>query len=397
MTAGQRADGLDLLVVGGGVMGLFTAYCASAAGRRVAVLERGRIGDPATASFGRTRSYRRDYLDPLYARLADEAIRLWDAFERDTASRALVRCGCLNIASAGVTPDLADTYTQRSADTLAELGMPPEELDAAGLTGRYPYLRADLGHLDQVAGLVDLGAVTAALLGALESSGVAVHEKVETLEIAAEPEHALVTTDAGEFRARSVVITAGHGTNEVLDRLRGCRLQVPLTRDRPSEAKYFTPPAAVREQFRAEHMPVIAYLDTGIYVHPIVDGVIDKVKIGYYNPPDLPRERSGLADITAFVATCMPGLADAEAVNLAEVDDVDQCDYDLVADDDFVLGPVPGFANVFVGVGWRGTGYKYAPWVGRVLAALSSTGDPGYDITRFAPSRFVASGKESRA
>ena len=70
-----------------------------------------------------------------------------------------------------------------------------------------------------------------------------------------------------------------------------------------------------------------------------------------------------------------------------------------MVDDDFVLGPVPGFANVFVGVGWRGTGYKYAPWVGRVLAALSSTGDSGYDITRFDPDRFVASGteKESRA
>ena len=31
------------------------------------------LGDPATASYGRTRSYRRDYLDAGYARLADEA------------------------------------------------------------------------------------------------------------------------------------------------------------------------------------------------------------------------------------------------------------------------------------------------------------------------------------
>ena len=32
----------DLLVIGGGVMGLFTAYHASRAGQRVVVLERGR-------------------------------------------------------------------------------------------------------------------------------------------------------------------------------------------------------------------------------------------------------------------------------------------------------------------------------------------------------------------
>ena len=31
-------------------------------------------------------------------------------------------------------------------------------------------------------------------------------------------------------------------------------------------------------------------------------------------------------------------------------------------------------ANAFVGVGWRGTGYKFAPWVGRVLAELARPG-----------------------
>ena len=49
----------DLVVIGGGVMGLFTAYHASERVDRVVVLERGRIGDPTTASFGRTRPYRR--------------------------------------------------------------------------------------------------------------------------------------------------------------------------------------------------------------------------------------------------------------------------------------------------------------------------------------------------
>ena len=76
----RTIDGdLDLLVIGGGVMGLFTAYHASGAGFRVGVLERGRIGDPTTASFGRTRSYRKDYLDPVYARLAEDAMTLWSA------------------------------------------------------------------------------------------------------------------------------------------------------------------------------------------------------------------------------------------------------------------------------------------------------------------------------
>ena len=67
---------------------------------------------------------------------------------------------------------------------------------------------------------------------------------------------------------------------------------------------------------------------------------------------------------------------------------MDQCDYDLVADDDFVLGPVPGVAGAFVGVGWRGTGYKFAPWVGQALAGLAHGGRTPGDLARFAPARF---------
>jgi glycine/D-amino acid oxidase-like deaminating enzyme len=132
-------------------------------------------------------------------------------------------------------------------------------------------------------------------------------------------------------------------------------------------------------------MPVIAYLDTGIYCHPIVDGLAEAVKIGYYNPPDVPRGRTSIGGIADFVEQCMPGLRDA---TVTDVEDTDGCDYDLVADDDFVLGAIPGFANAFVGVGWRGTGYKFAPWVGRVLAESAVQGGTVYDIRRFDPARF---------
>ena len=129
-------------------MGLFTAYHASERFERVVVLERGRIGDPMTASFGRTRSFRNDYLDATYARLAYEAFRLWGEFEAQTATDVLVRCGCLNIAKRSVTPNLADTYAQMSYETLMRLGMRTAAFDATALPGRFPYLDADMGRLD---------------------------------------------------------------------------------------------------------------------------------------------------------------------------------------------------------------------------------------------------------
>jgi sarcosine oxidase len=386
MTAVAPDAASDLVVVGGGVMGLFTAYHASGAGARVTVLEAGRIGDPRTASYGRTRSYRRDYLDPHYVRLADEALRLWNEFERDCGARALVRCGCMNIAAEAVTPELASTYGRRSAVTMRRLGLEPDVLDRRQISTRYGYLSADEAYLDGAAGVVDVAAVTEALLRVLAQRKVAVHERVQVDAIVDDGDTVRVTTDGGDVTTRALVIAAGHGTNDVLSRLAGCELQIPLTRDRPSEAKLLVPAAAERDRFTADRMPVIAYLDTGIYVHPIVDGVTDAVKIGYYNPPDVPRGTTGIESIAEFVDQCMPGLRGASVSDLL---DVDQCDYDLVADDEFVLGTVPGHPAVAIGVGWRGTGYKFAPWVGRVLHQVSMREGTVYDIAGFDPGRFA--------
>jgi sarcosine oxidase subunit beta len=376
----------DLVIIGGGVMGRFTAYHAAARSDRVVVLERGRVGDPTTASYGRTRSYRSDYLDATYARLAQEAIRLWEDFEHDTGTEALVRCGCLNIAKRSVTPDLANTYAELSFETLRDLGLKTKSFDGDALRRRFSYLDADLAHLDVDGGVVNLPAVTAALTRALDERGVRTLEGVETTAIEPDGDAFVVTTGAGEFRTRTLVLAAGHGTNGVLATMPGNSLQVPITKDRPSEAKYFVPSAGRRHEFTADVMPVIAYLDAGIYCHPIVEGLVDAVKIGYYNPPDLQGERVTLGGIADFVEQCMPGLSGAA---VRDVKDVDQCDYDLVDDDEFVLGAIPGFPGAFVGVGWRGTGYKFAPWVGRVLAGCALQGGTVYDIDRFDPARFV--------
>lgn len=379
----------DLLVIGGGVMGLFTAWTAAQHGSRVAVLERGRLGDPATASYGRTRSFRRDYLDADYARLADEAIRLWVEFETATGTDVLVRCGCMNVAKAAVTPDLGSTYAALSTDVLRRLGIPVERVTTDDVTSKYPYLVADLVDLDPVGGLVNLPATTGALRAGLVGTGTPVYEDATVSSIEKDGEQLRIHSSAGTFRTASLVVTAGHGTNDVLALLPGNTLKVPITKDRPHDAKYFRPPADQRHLYTSDAMPVIAYLDTGIYLHPIVDGLIDAVKIGYYNPPDMPVSAGGTTTINSieeFVQQCMPGIAGSE---VTQVTDVDQCDYDLVSDDNFVLGAVPGFGNVFVGVGWRGTGYKFAPWVGRVLFELAQREGTVYDIGRFSPARFA--------
>jgi glycine/D-amino acid oxidase-like deaminating enzyme len=54
-----------------------------------------------------------------------------------------------------------------------------------------------------------------------------------------------------------------------------------------------------------------------------------------------------------------------------------------------MLGPVPGADEVFAGIGRRGTGYRFAPWVGRALAQLALQQGTGDDIRHFASARFA--------
>jgi glycine/D-amino acid oxidase-like deaminating enzyme len=105
-----RRPGRRVTIIGGGVMGLMTAYHAAPLAEAVTVLEKSWVGDPATASFGLTRSIRNDYQDPGYARLAFEARRLWLEFQEHSGEPLLVDCGCLNPAKGSVTPDLNSTH-----------------------------------------------------------------------------------------------------------------------------------------------------------------------------------------------------------------------------------------------------------------------------------------------
>jgi sarcosine oxidase len=391
---GERADVSGrLTIIGGGVMGLMTAYYAAPLAEAVTVLDRSRVGDPATASFGLTRSFRNDYRDPEYARLAFEALRLWRELQQDFAQRLLVECGCLNLVKASVTPDLDtdSTYAQSYA-ILEQLGLRRESFSGPGLRERFPQFDADGGWLDVDAGFADVTAVTGSLRSALRARGVQVAENTLARGIIRSGRQWIVATDSGPVESDVLVITAGLGTNEVLGLLPRCSVRFPLRSDRPAQSKYFIPPASSRAMFTEAAMPVFAYLDIGIYGHPMYEGKTPGVKIGFYNPPGVTRTRSRIGSAEDFVAECVPGLRGAEVVDVTAASGVDGCWYDLVADDDFILGAVPGADGVYTGVGWRGTGYKFAPWVGRVLAQLAMQRGTVYDIGRFAPARFTEEG-----
>jgi sarcosine oxidase len=274
----------------------------------------------------------------------------------------------------------------QSYQTLTDLHLKAAAYDRETLKQRFPQFEADLGRLDVEAGFLYVPAVTQTLLTALRSRQVRILESVEVIAVQQHADRLSIQTNAGNIASRNLVITAGWGTNELLQRIEGCSTQFPLIPDRPSQSKYFIPPPEKRKLFTSDVLPVFAYLDVGIYGHPIYDGKTPGVKIGFYNPPDVKTLNTHIQDVHSFVDECMPSLRDAEAI---DVTGVDQCFYDLVADDHFILGKLPNYPNIAVGVGWRGTGYKYAPWVGQALMQLALQKGTVYDLGRFSPGRFT--------
>ncbi len=233
--------GSRLTIIGGGVMGLMTAYYAAPLASSVTVLDKSRVGDPATASFALTRSVRNDYLDPQYSRLAFEARQLWLDLQQRAGERLLVDCGCLNLVKASVTPDVPASYAVRSFAVLEELQLRRAALPGPALAERFPQFAADGGWLDVDAGFADVAAVTALLRSVVPARGVEIREEAQIRAITRSGGGWRVQTSAGPVESDVLVITAGLGTNELLELIPGCSVRFPLSPDRPVQSKYFIP------------------------------------------------------------------------------------------------------------------------------------------------------------
>jgi sarcosine oxidase len=183
--------------------------------------------------------------------------------------------------------------------------------------------------------------------------------------------------DGTRVRAGSAVVAADAWTNDVLA---GLEVRVPLTVTK-EHVVHFALSGAAGPAHAQGAFPVWIWMDDPSYYGFPSYGEAT-VKVGQdcggraVEPDrrDLEPDPSYVAAMREFVARTVPGAG--------EVVRVTTCLYTLTPDRDFVASLVPGHPRVAVGLG-SAHGFKFAPWFGRVLADLATTGASSSDVSAF--------------
>lgn len=344
-------DAVEVVVVGGGAMGLATGWELARRGVRPLVLEQFARGHREGASHGATRNFNNAYAEEHYLDLLQRAREGWDALGL-VSGEPLLRLHGL------VTHGDADIDGIR--DRLHERGIPAELLSSAEARARWTGMRFDGDVLWSAdAGVVRASAALLELERRIVEAGgevrwrtpvTSLHESGDGVELA--------LADGTLLRAETAVVTAGAWSARLLPDLGLPRLTV--TEETPA---HFAPRAPAEWPSFNHYVDPAAFPAT-VYGMPTPG---EGVKVGFHlvgdvvEPDDRPHRPTRQVELAAYVREWMPGLDPDSAVPLS-------CTYTSTDDGAFVLDRR---GRIVVGAGFSGHGFKFVPGVGATLADLA--------------------------
>jgi sarcosine oxidase len=340
---GERAE---IVVVGAGIMGAATAYALARAGHEAVVLEQFELGHARGSSHGEARIFRLVYDDPHWVAQAQRALPLWRELEAETGETVLTTTGSLDVGPG----------TEKRVAALSACGVEFDVLDGADLR---PPLRIEPGT--PALAQRDGGVLNAARAQRAFLRGLSVRERARVARI---DDDGRVHLDGETIEAQAVVVTAGAWVSRLLEPL---GISPPVTPTRESVA-YF--PVAARNglptiiDWRLPEGYELPRPGDSVYALPSPDGL--KVGVHRTGPPTDPDDEGTVEPEAVRCA----GDWVAEHVDGAAPEPLrtETCLYTNMPDQSFV---VERHGRVIVGSPCSGHGFKFAPLVGRELAALA--------------------------
>ena len=242
----------DVAVVGGGVMGAFTALAAARRGASVALLDQFSAGHPHGSSHGDGRIYRLAYTQDHYVDMMLHALPLWQQLEAEIGRPLMARTGGLSIARAasGSLDELGALYARRGFDH--------EWLSAGAVNARFPQFGLTEGEHEALF-LGDFGVLFAsrcveAAWERVAALGADVRSPFRLAALRDDGDSATVVEgeDGQAVRARAVVLALGAWLSPTAARLFG--LQIP-TKVTSEVVSYYAPKAGCEIDHTHRSMP----------------------------------------------------------------------------------------------------------------------------------------------
>lgn len=204
----------DTIVIGGGIVGLASAYFLARRGLDVVVLEKDKI---ACQQSGRNWGFvRTQYRDPVELPLAVEALSLWPILAQELGhATGWRRCGCLFLAR----DDSEYAQFERWQSDTRAVSPDARMLSRSEVAAMLPSLRAKVSGALYTAsdGQAEPLLATTAFAKAAESMGVRILEDCGALEVeTAAGAVSGVVTEYGLIRSKSVVCAAGASSHRLL-------------------------------------------------------------------------------------------------------------------------------------------------------------------------------------
>ena len=345
---------MRVLVVGGGIVGLSTAWALARAEHKVEVFDQGGLPNPAGASNDQHRLIRHFYPDRLgYCRLVDDAFAAWERLWADLGRRHYAETGALAVSAR------VDDWTDRARRTMDLAGVPYERFDGAEVARRWPFLltRANYAIRTKRGGVLFAERIMTDLIALL--AGLQVQRHANSLVTGIDAERGTITLKDGTTRgADAVVVAAGPWIGRLF----------PEFRDRVTPMRnallYLEPPLRLIATWATAPSIIDCGADGEICAVPPVGGANLKFGIGAHSRPGDPDRDRGLAgdEANQLMSHLRSVIADLGTYRLKGVR---SCFYAMAKDDRFIL---ERRQRLWIVSACSGHGFRFGALTGELVA-----------------------------
>src|SRR6202162_5238582 len=364
----------DVLVVGAGVFGAWTALQLARRGQSVLLIDAYGPGNARSSSGGESRIIRMGYgADELYTRWATRSLVQWKELLAETmGSPALFH-------KTGVLWLVSKNYARLNEMTagLTRCKGPLESLGSSAIAQRYPQFSSqDLssGILESESGVLMARRAVSEVVECALSLGVEYRPAQVTPPFEGHTRGgsigAISTSDGERISAGQFVFACGAWLGKVFPEILGPRIF-------PSRQEVFffgVPPGDSR--FSAPLLPTWLIQADEVYGMPDLESRGFKIAFDSHGERVDPDTQSRVVSarsvehVREYVAKRFPALANAPIVETRV------CQYENTSNGDFLIDRHPEINNVWFAGGGSGHGFKHGPAVGEYVAQQILDGGP---------------------